>query len=124
MSSRKPPKTTTSSQNVSTVERRPNSLKRVSRAPICVLFPAPSIPEKLTILHPRSLSIFSSPGGHRNFSEHLVAEKQRHRSPWMFLRLLFQPVFEGRIETVERSAKEVALAQTGTTVTRGSAAGR
>jgi len=35
----------------------------------------------------------------------------------MFLRLLFQPVFEGRFETVEQSAKEVALAQTGTTVT-------
>jgi hypothetical protein len=40
----------------------------------------------------------------------------------MFLRLLFRPVFEGRMETVEQSAKEAALAQTGTTVTLGIAA--
>src|SRR6267143_3216472 len=68
MGSRKPPKTTMSSQNVSTLERRPNLLKRAWRAPICVLFPAPSIPEKLTILNPRSLSIFSSPQGDRETS--------------------------------------------------------
>src|SRR6267143_1186787 len=68
-----------SSQKVSTIERRPNSLRRDWRAPICVLFPAPSMPEKLTIFNPLSLSIFHPRGAEPGAQNPSV-------SPWRFAR--------------------------------------